>query len=494
MAEAACVHGQYFQFSQYNFTSQRINPAMTGGTRFASLDILSRTQKTGGDYNINSNFISLSYPLLHPSTGDPWSGIGMSILDDRSSGIFRRLEASLSYAVHLKINRYQQLSFGARALYQSSRISIDGLTTGLQYVPDHGFNSGYATGENFEDARSHYTTFSAGAWWQQVDRKGNVTGYWGLSLFDVNTPQFSYFGRASTLAATIVFAAGVQAYHKNELAIIPELLYTRNATTNVLNAGARFRYTLKSMPNQPPDKIDIITKYVVGRSAIAGVQLHREYFSFGISYDFPFIRSNVGNLGALEIGLSFRMLVESKKLKENRRKLEERQKNIARNKSSKKTTPVSTTPDSTVVVVVPTPEVEITRPDTTGGNTRAKAGRLSQEPLVVEKITLHFQFDYNSTDIDDETEAFLFQLSTTLREDPTLKLKIVGHTDNIGPEKFNTRLSQKRAEAVRDFLIHQGIPPDRLESSGKGMSEPVDTNDTVEGQSRNRRVEILLYK
>src|SRR5271154_4633799 len=98
------AYPQYFQFSQYNFTSQRINPGMTGNTRYASVDLDSRTQRTGGDFSINSNFFSLSCPLLNQSTGTPWAGIGVSLLDDHSSGIYKTLEASASYAVHIRLS------------------------------------------------------------------------------------------------------------------------------------------------------------------------------------------------------------------------------------------------------------------------------------------------------------------------------------------------------------------------------------------------------
>ena len=123
----------------------------------------------------------------------------------------------------------------------------------------------------------------------------------------------------------------------------------------------------------------------------------------------------------------------------------------------------------------------------------ASAGEISQEPIVVEKITLHFHFEYNSIDLDDETEDFLTGLSTTLKEDKNLKLKITGHTDNIGPEKFNQKLSVKRAEAIRSFLLKKGIESERLEALGRGMNEPLNNNETDHDRAKNRRVEILLY-
>jgi outer membrane protein OmpA-like peptidoglycan-associated protein len=96
--------------------------------------------------------------------------------------------------------------------------------------------------------------------------------------------------------------------------------------------------------------------------------------------------------------------------------------------------------------------------------------------------------------LDDETEEFLENLSATLKEDPRLKAKITGHTDNIGHEKFNQRLSIRRAQAIKDYLLKKKIDPDRVEVDGKGLKEPVATNETEEGRAKNRRVEISVFR
>jgi type IX secretion system PorP/SprF family membrane protein len=489
---------QYFQYSQYNFALPRVNPAITGTTRYAALDVISRTQRTGGDFNLTSNFFSLTCPLLNPSTGEPWSGIGVSVLDDRASGIYKTLEASASYAVHVSLSRYQQLSLGVKALYQSSRISLDGLSTGSQYIGDHGFDASLPTGETMADARSHYTTFSTGLYWQQTDRRGVVIGYFGASIFDFNKPQYAFFGSQSQLSSTVVAAGGFQAYRKNEFSVFPEILYTGNNGNRMINAGARLQYDLRNMPNQSEGRVDLLLKYVVGRSGIVGVQLLREKFSFGVSYDFPVFYTNAANLGAVEVGFTLRKLMETRKRKIAKRRQQERQKTVARRipqqpKPLKDTvTTLAGTPAITAAPATP-PAVEVAKNDSSGVAAHAVAGKISREPLVIEKITLRFHFEYNSVDLDDETEAFLDNLKVTLQQDENLKLKIVGHTDNIGPAKFNSRLSLKRAEAVRDYLLRAGIDLRRLTAEGKGMSQPLNGNETAEEQAKNRRVEILLY-
>ncbi|MGC2197480.1 MAG: OmpA family protein [Terriglobales bacterium] len=75
---------------------------------------------------------------------------------------------------------------------------------------------------------------------------------------------------------------------------------------------------------------------------------------------------------------------------------------------------------------------------------------------------------------------------------PSLHLSVEGHTDSIGGDDYNQQLSEKRAEAVRDYLVQQGISTDAIVASGFGKTAPVASNDTAEGRQQNRRVELVL--
>ena len=488
------VHAQYFQFSQYNFTSQRINPATLATSRYASFDVDYRNQKTGGDFNLSSNFISVAYPILNQSTGRPWSGIGLTMMDDRSGGIYKTQEIAASYAINIRLSRFQTLSLAAKGLYQTKRISLDGFYTGSQFIPERGFDNLEGNGESFQQFTNNYTTISTGLYWQETDRKENIIRHWGISIFDINRPDNSFLGNTSQLASTFVIEGGFRAYHKKELSIFPEVLFTGSASNHTLNLGTRFQRAIKSAPNKTVAHVDVLTKYVVGRSGIIGVQLHRENFSFGVSYDFPLIRINSGNLGALEVGLQLRKLVLTRARSKAQAKRKEDELKRKTTKTTIQQNLIKTTPPDTSRQIVTTiPEVEILKKDTVLLQKDASAGKITHEPLLVEKITLHFQFEFNSVDLDTETEAFLEQLSVTLGEDEKLKVDITGHTDNIGFEKFNERLSLKRAEAVRTFLIRKGINPARLKAAGKGMSNQINDNDTEENRARNRRVEMMVY-
>ena len=75
---------------------------------------------------------------------------------------------------------------------------------------------------------------------------------------------------------------------------------------------------------------------------------------------------------------------------------------------------------------------------------------------------------------------------------PSLHLQIEGHTDSVGTDEYNQTLSEKRAGAVRDYLVQQGIAADSIEARGLGKTQPIASNDTPEGRQQNRRVELVL--
>ena len=101
-------------------------------------------------------------------------------------------------------------------------------------------------------------------------------------------------------------------------------------------------------------------------------------------------------------------------------------------------------------------------------------------------------FAFNSAELQYESEKEINEIYEFLVKNPTLKIKINGHTDNIGSAKFNKKLSEDRAAAVLNALIDKGISSDRLTSEGFGFSKPIDTNDTEEGRENNRRVECVI--
>lgn len=103
-------------------------------------------------------------------------------------------------------------------------------------------------------------------------------------------------------------------------------------------------------------------------------------------------------------------------------------------------------------------------------------------------------FDYDKATLRPESKAELERVYDFLKQNPNIKIEISGHTDNIGSQEYNQRLSEHRARAVVEYLIHLGIDEIRLTYKGYGKLQPVATNDTEEGRQLNRRVEFKILE
>ena len=129
------------------------------------------------------------------------------------------------------------------------------------------------------------------------------------------------------------------------------------------------------------------------------------------------------------------------------------------------------------------------------GNIKFSAGAPdTRNKLITEGkfVTRGILFDVNSDKIKPESYGTLKEISGVLTENPSVKVKIIGHTDADGKDTDNLILSKRRAESVKASLVKNfGIDASRLETDGKGASQPFDNNTTPEGKANNRRVEFI---
>ncbi|HEX2167517.1 MAG TPA: OmpA family protein [Longimicrobiales bacterium] len=102
-------------------------------------------------------------------------------------------------------------------------------------------------------------------------------------------------------------------------------------------------------------------------------------------------------------------------------------------------------------------------------------------------------FDFDSSVVKGAARSNLADLATSLREYPDTEVLIVGHTDSQGSDSYNQGLSERRAEAAKNYLVTQGVPANRIRTEGLGESEPVASNDTDAGRAENRRVEVAIF-
>ncbi|MBX3027230.1 OmpA family protein [bacterium] len=113
-------------------------------------------------------------------------------------------------------------------------------------------------------------------------------------------------------------------------------------------------------------------------------------------------------------------------------------------------------------------------------------------PMKKKIVLRGVNFDFDKYNIRPDAVPILEQACSQLKAEPSIDVSCQGHTDSIGSDAYNMKLSERRADAVRNWLIKCGIPASRLTAKGFGKRNPVASNDTAEGRAQNRRTELVV--
>ncbi|MCL6700503.1 OmpA family protein [Pseudomonas sp. T1.Ur] len=128
----------------------------------------------------------------------------------------------------------------------------------------------------------------------------------------------------------------------------------------------------------------------------------------------------------------------------------------------------------------------------------ASAPPVEPQAPASEVITLNdagkVLFDFDKSDLTAAARSQLDGLMGKLSHANVASIRVVGHTDSVGTDAYNKGLSERRAGSVVEYLLTQGLAPEKLTSEGKGESEPVADNETEEGRAQNRRVELHIQR
>ena len=117
---------------------------------------------------------------------------------------------------------------------------------------------------------------------------------------------------------------------------------------------------------------------------------------------------------------------------------------------------------------------------------------LKKVEVGIKVVLDNIYFQTGKAILRPESEEALNQVLRFLENNPSMRLEISGHTDNTGSLRINQKLSRDRASAVVNYLVGKGIPQEMLESKGYADTQPVAENSTVEGRTKNRRVEFKV--
>ena len=122
-----------------------------------------------------------------------------------------------------------------------------------------------------------------------------------------------------------------------------------------------------------------------------------------------------------------------------------------------------------------------------------------EENLQIKVVTkynriyeLKIHFGPNKSDLYEAAKVEIDKLYDEMVKNPTMKIEVAGHTDNVGDDKVNLNVSQKRANSIKEYLVQKGIAEKRVIAKGYGETSPLADNATEEGRTRNRRIEIRM--
>lgn len=117
---------------------------------------------------------------------------------------------------------------------------------------------------------------------------------------------------------------------------------------------------------------------------------------------------------------------------------------------------------------------------------------IKAEEGIVVRFDSGILFDFDKAEVKPSARENIKNLVISMNDNPDTDITVVGHTDSKGSDKYNQGLSERRAKAVRDYAVSQGLAASRVKMEGKSFHDPIADNDTEDGRAKNRRVEIII--
>ncbi|MFN6944883.1 MAG: PorP/SprF family type IX secretion system membrane protein [Cytophagaceae bacterium] len=451
-------------FTQYQYAPALINPASVGMSSDIQFYLNYRSQLRSMDNHIKTPAFTGILPVIDKSNNRR-GGIGFTAISDQSGtySYYRNSGAMVSLAYDFNIGRTSHVSFGMGGAWFQRSLTAGEFTTGSQYEQNMGYNPNLPTGETGDYFSISYFDYNAGAMYYATDPETSRNKYYvGVSAYHLNRANID-FGSDSRMPINFIGTAGIMLLNKPEFSIVPEALVLKNNTMHNLIGGVRFQYYAgaKGKAKFAEDIILSITpRYRVNQAASLAIELQKAFLTLGFAYEINTskVASYTAHRGATEVMVALKIPVKKNKQP-----------------------PVSEYSVGEARIFVTKTSAESTEyPEETGNY------------LFNLKEVVFFEF--NESAIQDDAKEQLQQIADLLKGNKALKINIIGHSDNLGTEEANTRISEDRAESVAKFLELNGISRDRMTIVGKGSKEPVSSNRSESGRTQNRRVEFQIYK
>jgi type IX secretion system PorP/SprF family membrane protein len=478
------ANGQDYVYSLNQFTPQVYHPSSVAINNEADLSFLNRSTQIGPGINYQNNVLNAKYPLVDKKTGRRFGGIGLHFLqkDAANADLLSSVTMGLSVAYNLQLAKEQFISFGIQSNYNSIRTSLESLTSGNQWLAsEFRFDRSIPLGEPITETRVNYFSLNAGAMWYLVDKTTQAhRAFVGLSSFNMNRPDQSFFKGNSRIPVGYLLNGGAIVYHTRSYRLTPQLLYQYDNNVHAVNILVSNRLFFNN--ENPYDiirsgSLELLGKYDFKKDLGLGVVFHQPGISFGFNYNIPLATQNKDQYfrSAIEFGVKLTKLIW---------KPQPTVVSISNSTSVQKRDfqfrdqPASNQP------AAPKSETDIIQQNIED---------YSKVSSVQFELDKDFKFAFGRTELNSEAKAYLDDLYNLLQKNPEYNLEVVGHTDNVGKHVVNYKLSAGRAQAVADYLLQKGLSKDRIRSKGMGDTQPVAPNDNDENRAKNRRVQFIIY-
>jgi type IX secretion system PorP/SprF family membrane protein len=463
------LHAQHTQFSNYGFGEIALNPAASAAKNLIGANALYRIQRYNNGMSINSTQIQFQYALINQSKGKRWGGFSLIAESDKvSEGIpytFYSVKPGFAYNIEILPNNF--LAMGVELSANQSGFSSANFTTGSQWVNNQGFDETAGLGEEFERQQFTYFSTASALMWYDIEEEGYRRNYLGLSVFNLNQPNRSFINGDEKIPYRFSALGGYQFFKHNRHALYAEALGTKSLNEIFWGAGPRWSYRFEDQSSFDPftaGSLDVFARYFSGDRISLGTQIAQKNFSVGFAVDLHL--ENEAQMASTEFSISiFKRLAFTKK-----EKLVDEKYQIGSTREFEE----DNFQDQLVKVI-------------------EKEYKTSVSRDFSFELRKNFNYGFNETNLNDEAKSYLDDIAVMMQANSALKLRVTGHTDNIGTEEANQKISEDRAKGVRDYLESIGIKAERLSYEGKGATEPLVKNNNEEKRAKNRRVEFLIY-
>lgn len=463
---------QDLAFSQYYHTPFLNNPAQIGSFSNIRAFLNYRNQPLESGDRFTTPMASFTYPFFRRDTNLVKAGFGLSFIHDNQTDFLTTDGALLAFAYNFHWTRHT-ISFGLQGGFFQKRIDLSNAITSSQII--NGIDDPTAQ-ENLDLPNINYPVFGGGINWTIRNQWNAPRAYLGLSVQNINEPNISFTDALNNpLPSSLIANGGFHVYSGNgRLSFTPNMRWIRRLGVNYVLAGSWINFGLGADQGFFQDKkIQFGAWYHSNQALVMAFNYEQPKFFLSASYDLPTATqaSNWLGNGAIEVTIGIKIY---KKRKPKKDQLLPIQDTIPEFPSVVEDT-------STTTTILEPPVVINNLPDTVV---------LEDEYEQIEFSPTIVRFTLSMDEPPPGSKQVLDYIARLLRTYPGTVIEVTGYTCNLGSEENNQVLSERRAQAVKDYLINQGVTPGNIITIGRGENNPIAPNTTEFGRQRNRRVVV----